>query len=70
MAFKGNYPCLEKAGEDEPIFVLRAQDKLAPGAIEMWADAAEDAGVPAEKVKDARELANLMRTWPNQKIPD
>jgi hypothetical protein len=28
--------CLAKAADDEPIFVLRAQDSLAPDTIRAW----------------------------------
>jgi hypothetical protein len=30
--------CLAKAADDEPIFVLRAQDRLAPAAVYNWID--------------------------------
>ena len=30
--------CLNKAKFDEPIFVLRAQDRLAPLIIRLWAE--------------------------------
>lgn len=31
-------PCMVKAAEDEPVFVLRGKDPDAPGAIERWAE--------------------------------
>ena len=34
--------CYDKADLDEPIFVLRAKDKLAPNVVRDWADAAEN----------------------------
>jgi len=39
MATKTNDPCREKAGEDEPIFTLRAQDLTADLLVHLWADA-------------------------------
>lgn len=30
-------PCYDKAGEDEPLFVLRATDKFGPQVIRYWA---------------------------------
>jgi hypothetical protein len=55
--------CYKKAGMDEPIFVLRATDRLAPGMVEAWADEAEEQGVPEVKVSEARHLALRMREW-------
>lgn len=28
--------CIAKAADDEPVFVLRAQDKTAPYVVKMW----------------------------------
>lgn len=62
--------CLNKAADDEPIFVLRAKDMLSPLAIEAWAEAAEDYGVPKDKIAEARALAARMSEWPDRKVPD
>lgn len=62
--------CLGKAADDEPIFILRAHDKLAPSIIEHWADFAELHGASREKVEEAREVAAQMRKWPDRKFPD
>jgi hypothetical protein len=73
MALKSNDSCLQKAAEDEPIFVLRAQDTLAPELVREWADRAEDAGTPSEKVEEARDLARQMEDWQaanTSKVPD
>lgn len=70
MATKKNDPCLDKAGDDEPIFVLRAQDKLAPALVRQWADQAAANGCPEPKVQDARQLADRMESWPVRKMPD
>lgn len=66
--------CLGKAADDEPIFVLRAKDALAPLVVRMWAELAEYHGQPAEnnaftaKLEEARELANKMIMWQNEHI--
>jgi len=62
--------CLNKAAEDEPLFVLRAQDESAPEVVRDWAAQAEAKGAPAEKVREALELADAMEAWPHRKTPD
>lgn len=62
--------CLGKAADDEPVFVLRAQDMFAANLVEQWAELAEGRRCPPEKVAEARELAANMRTWPSRKYPD
>ncbi len=61
--------CYDKAADDEPIFVLRAQDGIAPMVVRMWADMAEYLGVSEEKVEEARLLADQMEEWPNRRDP-
>ena len=61
---------LNKIPGDEPIFVLRASDILAPIVVKYWAKLASDAGVPGNKCQSAWDLANAMREWPNRKLPD
>lgn len=56
--------CLNKADDDEPIFVLRANDPLAPSCVRNWAYEAEETGEhESEKIHGARKLANDMETW-------
>ena len=62
--------CLGKAAEGEPVFVLRAQDKLAPMLVEFWAEMARANGCPKDKADDARVVADQMRKWPDRKCPD
>jgi len=69
--------CLRRAEMDEPIFVLRANDELAPSIVDMWADLYQHAKCgldgkgmtekQVEKVKEARELAREMRRWKAEK---
>ena len=70
MAISGKYGKLSipKVGADEPVFILRAQDKLADTAIEMYRLLATSHG---------RSLANSLqkeieafRKWPTKKLPD
>lgn len=76
MGFKSDDACLAKVADDEPIFVLRAQDRLAPRAIREWADRAieqyfiqrgsDNSKVdPAfhRKITEARALADAMEAW-------
>jgi len=66
--------CLGKASPDEPVFVLRAQDKFAPDLIERWADKVDAArGTQIDKSRKARALAHQMRAWQalhDAKTPD
>jgi len=49
--------------DDEPVFLLRAQDKAAPAIVEEWANRAEYEGASPEIVQAAREHANTMRAY-------
>jgi len=62
--------CFERAAENEPLFVLRAQDKLAPIVVRMWAELAAFHGAGLEKVHEAKRLAFEMEQWPTRKLPD
>ena len=55
---------------DEPVFVLRAQDLLAPDIIRAWANEATVHNCPLTKTGDAHECANEMEAWPTRKYPD
>lgn len=70
MATKLTDKCLENAADNEPIFVLRAQDALAPMVVEFWAELAAKLRVSPEKVLEAYRLAQAMREWPKRKVPD
>jgi len=67
--------CLGKAADDEPVFILRAQDALAPDVIDYWANKvftkARTTDVP--KAKEAIAEAHEMRAWQarnKSKLPD
>lgn len=55
--------------DEEPVFLLRAQDKLAWAAVSYYAKLAESAGSSGIAEK-ATLWAEKMRTWPTQKVPD
>lgn len=63
--------CLNQAKLDEPVFVLRANDELAPKVVEAWAQAYEitkrsrQAFGPVQQAKahEALDAARQMREW-------
>lgn len=66
-------PSYDKAELDEPIFVLRAQDRCAPGAVRDWAARAKVQGASPEKVQGALDTAADMEAWQKihgAKVPD
>lgn len=71
MGTKHNDSCLTKAADDEPIFVLRAQDRTAAQVVRIWTDYNEmRLGADHPKIVEARALADRMDAWPNRKLPD
>lgn len=62
-----------KIPEDEPVFVLRAQDICAPPTVMVWAYMAELAGADPNIVLAAHNQVANMITWQQRhgrKIPD
>jgi hypothetical protein len=55
---------------DEPVFLLRAQDRAAANTVRAWAALVEALGGPPEVVANARRQADLMDAWPVKKVPD
>ena len=68
MATKITSITLQKAGDEEEIFVLRAQDDSAPKIIMLWI--AENLHASDEKLRDAFECALRMRKHPTRKAAD
>ena len=71
MAISGKYGKLDipKIGEDEPVFILRAQDELAQPAILMYQILAASHGcrLAADLEKEIRRF----KDWPGRKkLPD
>lgn len=76
---------LAKAADDEPVFILRAQDSFAPDVILFWAERVawmsgrfgsdnKQSDATATKIAEARALAYEMRAWQERtgraKVPD
>jgi hypothetical protein len=60
-------------GEDEPVFLLRAKDELAPAAIRYWATKLLLAGGDPATLKIALDQARRMELWSvahESKLPD
>ena len=62
-ALRNGHGCLGQAALDEPIFILRAQEKLAPRVVVRWATMADRAGYSQDKVSGALMLAKQMADW-------
>jgi hypothetical protein len=76
--------CLAQVKPNEPIFVLRGQDALAPSAVRAWAMGVHGAhcmslppelehvlhSCPIPKVIEALALADEMDDYPDRKLPD
>lgn len=71
MAISGKYGKIDipKIGGDEPVFVLRAQDQLAQGVVEIYKILASSHGSPLASDLD-EEIARF-RGWKGpRKMPD
>lgn len=56
--------------ENEPFFVLRAQDVSAPSVVEYWA-LQNNSSAPSHKIEAARQVADRMRRYVGpKKDPD
>lgn len=52
-----------KIPSDEPVFLIRGQDAVAPAALRAWADLNDVAGGDPEASVKTREHAKLMEFW-------
>lgn len=59
----GAYDCYAKLADDEPYFVLRAKDPVAPALIRLWADLRSTQYGYYEKLGEARQCAADMEKW-------
>lgn len=64
-----------KIGRDEPVFLLRAQDALAPDTLRYWAESLAAAGGDVRTVQRVRAWADKMDAWQRSgfgkmKLPD
>lgn len=73
--------CFVKASMDEPLFVLRATDKSAPGLVRAWAEkfrlhhikagtVGHDLAKAVAKHTYALAVADAMEAWPARKQAD
>jgi len=71
MAVSGKYGKVNipRIGADEPVFILRAQDKLADTAIDMYRSLAASHGRPL--AASLQKEIDAFKKWPgNKKMPD
>ncbi len=59
----------KKIPKDEPVFLLRAQDKLAASAVRHYAILRASIG-DLEGAKQCHDFAEIMEAWPTKKMPD
>lgn len=59
-----------KIPEDEPVFLIRAQDAVSGDAVRAWADLNQNSGGDPELSKRAREQAKEMDLWKTKKPAD
>lgn len=69
MSTKHNSICLQKAGDDEPIFVLRAKDPKAPDTVRYWISENQYLQ-PEAKLAAAADVAHEMELWLQTKTID
>jgi hypothetical protein len=71
MAISMKYGRLDisNIGDDEPVFILRGQDKLAHAAIEMYRILAASHGSEVATSLD-REMESFRKWKGNRKLPD
>ena len=71
MAISGKYGKVNipKIGGNEPVFVLRAQDRLAAPAIQMYRALVSSHGVPlADSIQ--KEIEAFQKWTGSKKMPD
>ena len=55
---------------DEPVFLLRGQDKFAAATLRYYADLVELGGADLSLVQATLRQSHLMDAWPKHKVPD
>jgi len=71
MAVSGKYGKIDipKVGPDEPVFILRAQDKLAEPTVEMYRILADSHG--CQLTDTLQQEIDSFRQWKGtKKLPD
>ena len=59
-----------RIAQDEPVFLIRGQDRVAGDAVRAWANLNDEAGGDPKLSRLAREHAKLMDAWPKKKLAD
>ena len=62
-----------KIPEDEPVFLIRGQDRAGPATVRFWASEATRAGARPDIVQRALQWADEMEKWQlahGNKVPD
>lgn len=54
--------------EDEPVFILRAQDISSAALVQLWMSL--NPQVDPEKMKSAQTIYERMKSWPRKKRAD
>lgn len=68
---KATDTCWPKVGDNEPVFVLRAQDKTAPAAVQKWIDDNIWALTPTHpKIIGAIATRDAMMEWAGARQAD
>lgn len=60
----------EKIPEEEPVFLIRAQDQVGFRAVQAWAHLNQLYGGSQEMTDAAYEQARKMEEWPKKKVAD
>lgn len=65
----GKYDCWPKLADDEPFFILRAKDPVAPILIRLWIALRELSSEKRyDKLDEAENCASSMETWRRKNI--
>lgn len=76
---RSDYNCIQdmtcgtSIKDNEPVFILRAQDKLAPETLMFWAAKLKESGGDIHTANNIIKWAEKMRIWQLQngaKVPD
>jgi hypothetical protein len=60
----------KKIAPDEPVFLLRGQDRWAARVVRYYADLLEASGTPQAHIDAVRKHALEMQNWRPKKSPD
>lgn len=69
-ALQVNPSYLKAIRQNEPVFVLRGQDKFSGDTVRHWTRIVERHGVADARIQNAKSIAVRMDEWRPKKIPD